>query len=74
MKQAYIECSCYMELILLQYEEEYDNLYLSIYSFGVNNYPVCWKQRLRHIWRIITKGTPWAGQLPRPKGRGLKEK
>lgn len=59
-----IECSCFIEgLRLVKFEDDDDDLYLSMWADKHYVHPVPWKQRLRNIWRIIRKGDPFEDEL-----------
>lgn len=80
MKIEYIECDCHTELLQLEFEneeevnEEIDArfLYISFYNLGVNDFKRPLRSKLRHIWYIITKGTPWSDQIVLRKEERLK--
>lgn len=55
-------CSCYSEGIRLSYWPEDRDLYLSLWQTRSYN-SVGWKQRLKHIWRIIRTGEPWCDEV-----------
>ena len=40
----------------------YWNLYLSFYNSMFSG-TTGWRQRLRHVWHIITTGTPWKDEV-----------
>jgi len=60
----YIECECSTELLQLVYDiddqdEKLNSLYISYYTCGQQGNHYSWKYRLKHIWHIIRKGTPF---------------
>ncbi len=62
--KEYIECECGTELLQLVYDidnesDEWNSLYISYYTCGQKGNHYSWKDRLRHIWYIIRKGTPF---------------
>ena len=71
--EYYINTSCPMEVIRLADWYEVDDeknpskvvywscaLSLMSYMHGGN---ISWKQRFRHIWHILRKGTPWKDEV-----------
>jgi hypothetical protein len=55
-----------MEILNVEYNNEasFKEFYLAMYTYGANSdRKVSWKYRLKTIWRIITKGTPYSDQI-----------
>lgn len=58
-----IKCACYHELFHLEWDEEFEQLNVSIWSPYSTDTRMSWRQRLRYCWRILTKGRPYGDQL-----------
>jgi hypothetical protein len=60
-RELFVRCSCYSEGVQLVDDAEDKMIYLSLWDSHVHppgpRQP--WRQRLRHIWRIIRTGTPF---------------
>jgi hypothetical protein len=56
----FYECECGEELIMLSHEDDDNYIYLAFFqqNFG-GRYFLSFKERIRYIWRILTKGTVW---------------
>ena len=67
--KKYISCSCESETILLQKYKGEDEIYLSLFSRGLNIKRYNVKDRIRHIWQIITKGFPYTDEIVLSKER-----
>jgi hypothetical protein len=69
MKEAveineYIPCECTSEIVHLQYDEELDMTYLSIYEVGCNkNHKFSLWQRIRFCFKILFKGRVYGDQV-----------
>jgi hypothetical protein len=58
-KPVFIECDCHSEMLQVEWDDEYDLVYMSYYSYGHNRkFP--WLYRLKYIWEILTKGHPYS--------------
>lgn len=53
-------CDCSHESLVLRWDEEYQEMDVSIYEFAGTP---TWRHKLRHIWRIIRHGTPYGDQV-----------
>jgi len=62
-KSIFIECDCYAEGIKLSYEKEDKQLYISLYQRGFSPRTKTFKEKLRWIWRIITKDVPYDDEV-----------
>jgi len=62
IETIYIPCDCHTELLELTKDHEYNLVYVAMYSYG-SQFSTSWKNRLKHIWRIIRYGTPWRDQI-----------
>ncbi len=59
---TYVHCACYAEILHVSRDKETGEVYLAAYTpSGVGK--IAWKWRLKHIWRIITKGYPWQDNI-----------
>lgn len=61
------KCACSAHTLEIQkycYETEYDEgFYISIWHLGRGSNNMCWRERLRWVWRIICTGNPWADSV-----------
>jgi hypothetical protein len=63
LREKLVTCECHIEgLHLMKFDDDAD-LYLSIWEERQYAHKTLWRQRLRHIWRIIRKGRPWDDEL-----------
>lgn len=62
-KTKTIKCSCYSELLHLEWDEELKLLDLSIWAHYGSKNKLSWRQRLRYCWRILTSGKPYGDQM-----------
>lgn len=61
--KEFIECSCFSEgLFLVKYKNE-DELYLSIFSRGINPKRFNCLDKLRYIWRALTAAHPFEDEI-----------
>lgn len=58
--KLFIECACSSEAVELEYEKQDNTFYFSIWFRGFRNEKMLWTQRLRFIFRILTKGNIWS--------------
>lgn len=63
MKTIYIQCSCYSEGMLVEYDEEDKLYYISYLGSCKESFVMTWRNRLRSIVRILTKGRIYTDQL-----------
>jgi hypothetical protein len=62
MKELFLPCECGSEILRVVYDEEDKEYYFSFYSIGhTKNNPLIYK--LKMIWRIITKGSPYEDNI-----------
>lgn len=69
IKRKYISCSCESEMIVLEKFSNEDEIYMSLFSRGLNVKRYNFKDRLRHIWQIIKTGFPYTDELVLSKDR-----
>lgn len=62
-KHTYVQCECGGELIQVSQDEEDSEIYMAFYRYGHENVPYSWRDRLRHIWRILRHGHPYADSI-----------
>jgi hypothetical protein len=55
------KCACFGEGMRLVYTGD-GEFYVSMWKDRGSN-KTCWRQRFRHIWRILTKGEPWDDEI-----------
>ena len=59
--EHFARCACFGEGLRLTYT---DDLEFSVSMWKDRGYhKTCWRQRFRHIWRILTKGEPWDDEI-----------
>jgi hypothetical protein len=67
-------CSCWSEALEIQKEEDEDLISICMWQLGLRNQPRSFTERLRWIWKIITKGDYWSDEcmldLPTAKALG----
>lgn len=58
------KCTCGSEAIEVQYWKDDPDLefYFSYWTEGFHH-PMCWRERLRWCWRVLTTGNPWADRI-----------
>ncbi len=63
--EEFIDCDCLCELIRLEYDEEDNIVYVSMYERGTKNIGLLddFKYRIRHCWRILKHGSPWEDEI-----------
>lgn len=69
--KKYISCSCESETILLEKFSDESEIYLSLFSRGLNVKRYNFLDRIRHIWQIVTKGAPYTDEIVLDKKRAL---
>ena len=62
-KEIFIECDCYSEGVKLSYDKGDKLLYLSLYQRGFTPRTKTLREKLRWIWRIITKDVPYDDEV-----------
>lgn len=68
---GFIQCSCFGHALHVFRDTDTGELYFSMFERKGRNYG--WRQRLRHIWRIIRLGYPYEDEaiLTRSDARRL---
>ena len=64
-KKAYFHCGCGGEMIVIEVDKDPDFPFvqLAFYDLGHQGNLLSWKHRLRCIWRVLTKGTPYSDMV-----------
>ncbi len=63
-RTIFILCDCRSEVLVLEHDEEYDLMELSIYqNLSSYNYKMSFWQKLRYIYQVLIKGRPYADQI-----------
>jgi hypothetical protein len=61
--REFINCSCETEgLYIVKYKEE-EEVYLSIFTRGINPKRFGFKDKLRYIWKALTTNAPFDDEL-----------
>jgi len=61
--EEFIMCSCFSEgIYLVRYKDE-EELYLSIFTRGINPKRFNWKDKIRYIWHALTKNKPFEDEI-----------
>jgi hypothetical protein len=58
----FMVCGCQNEVLVINYDHKIKVADLSIYS-QTFSFKMSWKQKIRYIWNIIVKGTPYFDQI-----------
>ena len=61
--EEFIICSCYSEGIYLVKHKNEGELYLSIFSRGINPKRFSWKDKFRYIWHALTNNKPFEDEV-----------
>jgi hypothetical protein len=62
-KPLFVKCQCSthcFEIEYYYYEENDSGFNLTFWNYGRNSEILCWRERIRWIWKIIRTGNPWA--------------
>ena len=62
-KEEFILCSCSSEGIYLVKHKGEEEIYLSIFSRGINPKRFGLKDKLRYIWNIFKNGKPFEDEI-----------
>jgi len=55
-------CSCGCEGLAVEYEKEQDEIYISMWYYGLRS-PLSFRERLRYCWQILRYGKPYADMV-----------
>ncbi|NBP01568.1 MAG: hypothetical protein EBU90_15800 [Proteobacteria bacterium] len=61
--EEFIICSCYSEGIYLVKHKNESELYLSIFSRGINPKRFNWKDKFRYIWHALISKKPFEDEV-----------
>lgn len=61
--RKFVMCSCSSESVLIEKYAHENEIYLSLFGRGLNVKRYNLKDRLRHIWQILTKGSPYTDEI-----------
>ena len=65
-KHEFFLCMCGNEAVAVNWAwwDEYDvEIYLSMWQYGRCNWNSSWRERLRHVWRIVKTGYPYLDDI-----------
>lgn len=63
-KTSFILCDCKSEVLVLEYDNEYDLMELSIYeNLSSYSHKMSFWQKLRYIYQVLVKGRPYSDQM-----------
>ena len=63
-KTEFILCDCKSEVLVIEYDNEYDFAELSIYeNFSSYAYKMSFWQKLRYIYQVFVNGRPYSDQI-----------
>ena len=61
--EEFITCSCFSEgIYLVRYKDE-EELYLSIFTRGINPKRFNWRDKIRYIWHALTESRPFEDEI-----------
>jgi hypothetical protein len=61
--EEFILCSCTSEGIYIKRYKNEEEVYLSIFSRGINPKIFNLKDRLRYVWNVLSKGKPFEDEV-----------
>lgn len=63
-KTSFILCDCKSEVLVLEYDDEYNLMELSIYeNLSSYSHKMSFWQKLRYIYQVLVKGRPYSDQM-----------
>jgi hypothetical protein len=63
-KTTFILCDCRSEVLVLEYDDEYDLMEMSIYeSLSSYSHKMSFWQKLRYAYQILVKSRPYSDQI-----------
>jgi hypothetical protein len=63
-KTSFILCDCKSEVLVSEYDNEYNLMELSIYeNLSSYSHKMSFWQKLRYIYRVLVKGRPYSDQI-----------
>ena len=63
-KTSFMLCDCKSEVLVLEYDDEYDLMELSIYeTLSSYSHKMSFWQKLRYIYQVLVKSRPYSDQI-----------
>ena len=63
-KTSFILCDCKSEVLVLEYDNEYNLMELSIYeNLSSYSHKMSFWQKLRYVYQVLIKGRPYSDQI-----------
>jgi hypothetical protein len=63
-KTSFILCDCKSEVLVLEYDDEYDLMEMSIYeNLSSYSHKMSFWQKLRYIYQVLVKSRPYSDQM-----------
>jgi hypothetical protein len=63
-KTTFILCDCKSEVLVLEYDDEYNLMELSIYeNLSSYSHKMSFWQKLRYVYQVLIKGRPYSDQI-----------
>jgi hypothetical protein len=61
--EEFIPCGCFSEgLYIVKYKDE-NEVYLAMFTRGINPKRFNWKDKIRYIWQALTTNKPFADEM-----------
>lgn len=60
--ERFVRCDCYHHAMCVNVDKDDSQVYVSQWSYGRGN-ELDWREQLRYIWRIISKGKPYEDEI-----------
>lgn len=70
INQQFFTCECYSDAVHVMKFDDEELIYFSIWHRKGGHKPPIW-QRLKHIWKILTTGTPYGDEVILNKEKSL---
>jgi hypothetical protein len=61
--EEFIICSCHSEGIYVVKHKDEEEVYMSLFSHGINPKSLNWKSKLRYIWQVFKNGKPFEDEI-----------
>ena len=65
-KSYIVKCDCYGSALEIErdvWDKDYRRFWFSIWKRGRDRGSLCWRERIRWCWNILTTGNPWADDI-----------
>ena len=59
----YVKCSCYSEVLGVEYDKELNSFDLFIFKHYNANQKLSFRDRLRYMWKVFRTGEPYSDQM-----------